>query len=533
MPRAAILSGARRVLATGAMHLRSALFTLLTLTGQAVAADSEQARIQHLESETPFNYPAAKASTPITDQLWMMRRMAQEGRYQALLEALDRIAAQPDAGTLAQRLELSLYRASALMDEGRSADASAAIKEWQAWTPGPQDLTLKWRLALMQARIDTELSLYDIALKSLQGVRTEAETAQQPYFVAQALLGLARVQLDLADYQKGLSYHSEALAIAPPWAQQTRALAMRGQAQMMNMLGQGDQALRQLEAPLATFQRSGNLAEEAYTWLLRGFFLARLGRTPDAITAHRQALALRETLGAKNGIINSLTHLCAELAQLKRYAEAKPLCERALSLAQSTDSHWLRQDAMSVVSDYLAAKGQYQEAWRLQVQALRNYRSHAKADLRTKSAMLREQLESERTRMENQQLNERLAFEQREHRVLVQGATVLALLSVMLTGALFLLFRLYSRTRQLAHHDGLTGLPNRRAVLQYAQSELARAHRYQLALSVMAFDLDHFKRINDEFGHAAGDSVLKALADLGLRNLRRDDRLGRIGARNS
>lgn len=82
---------------------------------------------------------------------------------------------------------------------------------------------------------------------------------------------------------------------------------------------------------------------------------------------------------------------------------------------------------------------------------------------------------------------------------------------------------------QLAQHDPLTGAANRRHFFERAAEELARARRHGDALSLVMLDLDHFKRINDHWGHAAGDRVLQAFA-AGVRSLlRREDLFGRIG----
>ncbi|MFN7135594.1 MAG: diguanylate cyclase, partial [Myxococcales bacterium] len=62
--------------------------------------------------------------------------------------------------------------------------------------------------------------------------------------------------------------------------------------------------------------------------------------------------------------------------------------------------------------------------------------------------------------------------------------------------------------------DGLTQISNKRYFLEYLEREMARCHRYGRPLSLLMFDVDHFKRINDEYGHLAGDYVLRELAAL-------------------
>jgi two-component system cell cycle response regulator len=84
----------------------------------------------------------------------------------------------------------------------------------------------------------------------------------------------------------------------------------------------------------------------------------------------------------------------------------------------------------------------------------------------------------------------------------------------------------------LAHqatHDALTGILNRRAILEQLARELARALRQGVSLSVGMCDIDHFKEINDRFGHQAGDEVLVACTRSLQANLREYDYVGRYG----
>lgn len=81
----------------------------------------------------------------------------------------------------------------------------------------------------------------------------------------------------------------------------------------------------------------------------------------------------------------------------------------------------------------------------------------------------------------------------------------------------------------LAATDPLTKLSNRRHFFAAAQIEVARALRDQTSFCVLAIDLDHFKSINDSFGHAAGDAVLKNFAELAKSLLRPTDLIGRVG----
>jgi len=107
-------------------------------------------------------------------------------------------------------------------------------------------------------------------------------------------------------------------------------------------------------------------------------------------------------------------------------------------------------------------------------------------------------------------------------RHLVQG--LLPHLAVVLDNA-----RLSQRLRELSSHDGLTRLLNHRAVHERLGEELARSIRFDRPLSVILCDLDLFKRVNDTYGHLAGDAVLRAVAASFRTTLRTSDVIGRYG----
>jgi diguanylate cyclase (GGDEF)-like protein len=89
---------------------------------------------------------------------------------------------------------------------------------------------------------------------------------------------------------------------------------------------------------------------------------------------------------------------------------------------------------------------------------------------------------------------------------------------------------LESELRQAAVTDSLTGALNRRGFDEVLRQQTASAKRHGQPLSTIAMDLDHFKDVNDRFGHAAGDAVLKRAASLVMQELRLDtDFLGRVG----
>ena len=85
------------------------------------------------------------------------------------------------------------------------------------------------------------------------------------------------------------------------------------------------------------------------------------------------------------------------------------------------------------------------------------------------------------------------------------------------------------KLRRMATHDPLTGLLNRRGIDQRLAQEVKEARRYDRPLAVAMFDIDHFKRVNDTYGHDVGDEVLQAVARVAQAHLRASDMLARWG----
>jgi diguanylate cyclase (GGDEF)-like protein len=89
--------------------------------------------------------------------------------------------------------------------------------------------------------------------------------------------------------------------------------------------------------------------------------------------------------------------------------------------------------------------------------------------------------------------------------------------------------RLFQEVQSLAHTDPLTGLQNRRSLFELGRIEFARAQRMDRPFSCMMLDLDHFKQINDNYGHPVGDQVLQEFARRCAKHVREIDLIGRYG----
>ncbi len=89
--------------------------------------------------------------------------------------------------------------------------------------------------------------------------------------------------------------------------------------------------------------------------------------------------------------------------------------------------------------------------------------------------------------------------------------------------------RLFDKIKMLSIRDGLTGIFNHAYIVGELEQEIERVKRYNAAFSVVLIDIDNFKRVNDSYGHLAGDAVLRQIAQVMLSNLRTIDIVGRYG----
>lgn len=137
--------------------------------------------------------------------------------------------------------------------------------------------------------------------------------------------------------------------------------------------------------------------------------------------------------------------------------------------------------------------------------------------------------ENKRLELENESQQQELQHKQQllKMQYLIIGLVVSIL---VLVGILWWRSRIHAQhMKMLATTDELTDLLNRRAILEYGNNEWQRAKRFDRPFCCLLFDIDHFKSINDTFGHAAGDEVLKTISSTVKGSLRKTDAFGRFG----
>jgi len=145
------------------------------------------------------------------------------------------------------------------------------------------------------------------------------------------------------------------------------------------------------------------------------------------------------------------------------------------------------------------------------------------------AAETRERFLSERTEAENRLLRERQIAAEARQKWLTATLALSAVIMGLLVSYLVQQRRLRRRLKIMAEVDELTQLPNRRCILELAQAFAKGRRSGDLPLGLAVLDVDHFKRVNDEFGHEVGDVALVTLAQCCRQVLRKHDAVGRLG----
>ncbi|MDT8449671.1 MAG: tetratricopeptide repeat-containing diguanylate cyclase [Wenzhouxiangellaceae bacterium] len=468
----------------------------------------------------------------------------------AALELLDREIGAPDdklAGGMPESARTRLagmleLRAGILRDRGRLDAAMADAERLQRLAEGSTDPVLTAGALFLQGSITAERGAIADALEKFHAARRLLEPTD-------ALAEKARI--------------NNALAVAHTFAENY------------------PRARQYYERALELARRAGDAAMEASVLGNLPLVIAELEGPDAALQAHRRALAVAERHGAEPLVAQQLANICSVLVQIGRLDEAASTCPRALQRTTELGLRRLAAGARMSLGDLHAARGRHARAHSLYQEVLESVRGEiasveepvleklvtvheAMGNPAAALESLRELVDFRQRRRENQrqslidELEVRYQVEQQEDQIellrldaqlqsarlarrnlmLVSAAVALALVTLLALVS-WRAYRTKSRMERelsernreleeavrtigrLAREDELTGLLNRRAFLERAGEELRRRQRTGRPLTIAMGDIDRFKQLNDRFGHAVGDEVLRSVAEK-MRRLLRD-----------
>ena len=259
----------------------------------------------------------------------------------------------------------------------------------------------------------------------------------------------------------------------------------------------------------------------------------------------QESLRLYRTIGWLQGEAEVLNCLGVVYQQLGSYAEAQECFERAAQVAAAVQCDIEMEYALLKCSQLQRLNGDSEAAIAQLLRLLRLTTSqkllfechfmlaeiYEAAEQYGLALQHYKQYQALKERVFNEQSDQRLKVLQVVHQVeqAWKETEMYQLRTAILEQEIQERTRVQAELEQLATTDSLTGLNNRRHFFVLAQREYVEAQRYQRPLAAILFDVDHFKQINDRYGHAIGDQVLRAIASLTQATIRQVDIAGRYG----
>lgn len=396
----------------------------------------------------------------------------------------------------------------------------------------------KWRasFSLHAAVNQAYLQRYTKAIEDLAAIREEAEKNGWKTIKAKADYFLGSVSYEIKDYETALIHYQRALTNYPDNRVLLIAEAQMAEAQMINIVGERSQAFEILQNAISTFNQYQDAVALAYAYLLKSYFFSKENNHEASLAWIYQSVQIREILGNDIDIANAYVHYASTLLENNKLEEARTYGLKAIRLAEQNQDLSGQWDAYVSHAITLAELGEYQSAYEYMFKGERTLLRKARLDITAETARLNTEFNLKQQQLRNRVLDNENAMleaqlflkEQQQER---QKWTMVGLstLLVFVVCFIFLIYALYKKNQLLATRDALTGIHNRRSIMELANQSFAVSRRYDSELCVLMLDIDSFKSINDNYGHHVGDEVLKFVAATATKTLRDSDYIGRIG----
>lgn len=472
-----------------------------------------------------MNRPAPEATPSVDALLVRAGELFMSAPTQALAlaeEALALLPALEDGATSAPHALARRARGVALHYAGRHADGHAELNRALAVTP-EADLGLRSRV-LRALSMGCELhGAVDAALAWAKEALDAARRQDDRRLICDALLSVGVAHSRAGDVEAGLTHFYQVLTMFEASGDNAGCMSV-----LNNMgincknLGRHADAIAHLERGLVFAGKVDDAAASAVLRSNLGEPLLALGRLDEARRELAAAIDALARCGYREAEINARVTHGRVLLALGDDAAAQAELERALSAAEGTGGRNYAARAHLTLAELHKAAGRFEEA-------LRHHEAFHTAERAQFNAESDKAISSLRVQLEVADARHEAELHRLKHVEIAQAHDELKALHAALLAADDEKTALLERLAQQSRTDALTGLANRRWLDERLVEELQRSRRHATPLAVAMCDLDFFKRINDRFGHAVGDEVLRRVAAILRERCRSTDLIARYG----
>lgn len=469
-------------------------------------------------------------AAPSFDALLKQADEVRTGDPTTFYKLLSQLERQQESATKEQRDKLRLMRAHGFLMKGQS---ELAIQELQELGTGSEDVNLRFRAGAMLANTYAVTRRFEQGLSALNEALPLASKVTDRDSRHHGLMAAGILYNQVGEYSLGRDYAQQVLEDDP----KGRSKCLAGNLVVESLLGlhqpvqeemifSAIQACEQQdEALLAGFSRT-YLARK---WVADG----KLKSAIDVLERHLsdvEATKYPRLIGEYHSMLADYRMKLGEIGAAEKHANT------AVAQGTAISGSLPLVVAHRVLYEIANTRGD-------PAMALEQYKKYANADKaylnEIKTRELAYQLVRQQILQKNQQIsaldqkNQVLQLQQKVDQQAAQNTRLIVILLILLIASIgywaFKIKRVQLSLKKMAETDALTGICNRHHFTIRAERALAECARNGEQAALIMFDLDHFKNINDRFGHGTGDWALKEVAEASKGFCRRIDVLGRLG----